>query len=67
MMTVENNSIFLEKNTPLYFGEEMPDGRLTANYDSTTFHFKDLLVKRNLLGRPLTKDEMKEFEIYAKN
>ncbi len=57
----ELDEIYDETN-PYYFGEEMPDGRLTAEYDNTEYHFRDMLRKRNELGRPLTEDELKEFE-----
>lgn len=52
------------ETNPYYFGEEMPDGRLTAEYDNTAYHFRDMLRRRNELGRPLTENGMKEFEIH---
>ncbi len=60
-----SNTSTILKNiySPDYFGEEMDDGRLTADFDSTAYHFKDMLEKRLILGRPLTDDEMAEFEI----
>lgn len=63
-MIVENTSFLREKNNPFYFGEEMEDGRLTAEYDTTTIiRFRDLVEKRTELGRPLTEEEMAEFEV----
>ena len=63
MMVADNNSQLKEKNTPFYFGEEMSDGRLTADFDATAYHFRSLIKKRNELCRPLTESEMAEFEI----
>ncbi len=62
-MIVESSSFSKEKDSPLYFGEEMEDGRLTSDYDTTTIvRFRDLVKKRTELGRPLTEEEMSEFE-----
>ena len=35
----ELDDILNNENSPYYFGEEMSDGRLTADYDNTTYHF----------------------------
>jgi hypothetical protein len=50
------------KDSPYYFGEEFPDGRLTADYDNTRIRFWDAIKRREELGRPFTEEEMKEFE-----
>lgn len=45
------------------FGEDFPDGRLVEEPDGKRYRIREafLLVKR--LGRPLTEQEMKQFEI----
>lgn len=45
------------------FGEAMPDGRLTAPSDYKTYHLREAILLSKRLGRPLTEDEMKQFEI----
>lgn len=60
---VKNASCLKEKNDPFYFGEEMIDGRLTADFDDVKYNLRDMINKRNELGRPLTEIEMQEFEI----
>lgn len=45
------------------FGEEMPDGRLTAPSDGKTYRLREAILLSKQLGRPLTKEEMKEFEV----
>ena len=62
-MKIEDTLFSNGKSNPLYFGEEMTDGRLTADFDDTTYHFRDLIKKRNELGRVLTEKELAEFEI----
>ena len=62
-MTIEDTLFSNNKSNPFYFGEEMTDGRLTADFDDTTYHFRDLIKKRNELGRVLTEKELAEFEI----
>lgn len=45
------------------FGEEMPDGRLTAPSDGKTYRLREAILLSKQLGRPLTKEEMNEFEV----
>ena len=45
------------------FGEAMPDGRLTVPSDGKTYRMRDAIRLSKKLGRPLTEDEMKKFEI----
>ena len=53
----------MNKTSPFYFEEEMSDGRLTADFDTTIYHFRDMINMRSVLGRPLTEEEMRRFEI----
>lgn len=45
------------------FGEAMPDGRLTASSDGKKYRLQDAISFSKKLGRPLTEEEMKKFEI----
>lgn len=45
------------------FGEEIPDGRLTAPSDGKAYRLKEAILLSKQLGRPLTKEELKEFEV----
>ncbi|MCF0223940.1 MAG: hypothetical protein HUK20_06695 [Fibrobacter sp.] len=46
------------------FGEDFPDGRLTES-SSTEKHIRlhEAIAYSNSLGRPLTEEEMKQFEV----
>lgn len=46
-----------------HFGEAMPDGRLTAPSDNKTYRLREAILLSKRLGRSLTEDEMKQFEI----
>ena len=45
------------------FGEEMPDGRLTKFSDGKVYRPREAILLSKQLGRPLTQEEMKEFEV----
>ncbi len=45
------------------FGEAMPDGRLTASSDGKKYRLRDAISFSKKLGRPLTEEEMKKFEV----
>lgn len=45
------------------FGEAMEDGRLTAPSDGKVYRLREAILKSKQLGRPLTEDEMKKFEV----
>ncbi|MGN1276139.1 MAG: hypothetical protein ACI4UK_04030 [Floccifex sp.] len=45
------------------FGEEMPDGRLTVPSDGKVYRLREAILLSKQLGRPLSQDEMKEFEV----
>ena len=45
------------------FGTEMPDGRLTAPSDKKKYRLREAIALSNRLGRPLTQEEMKQFEV----
>ena len=61
--------IIIEKNKKNYsvdynnFGEMMTDGRLTEESDGKIYKLREAIKYSNLLGRELTNEEMKEFEI----
>lgn len=45
------------------FGEEMQDGRLTASSDGKLYRLREAILLSKRLGRPLSEEEMKQFEI----
>ncbi len=45
------------------FGEVMPDGRLTAPSEGKMYRLREAILLSKRLGRPLTDEEMKQFEI----
>lgn len=46
------------------FGEEFPDGRLTESAPAEKhFRLHEAIAYSNSLGRPLTDEEMKQFEV----
>lgn len=46
-----------------HFGEEMSDGRLTAPSDGKIYRLREAILLSKRLGRPLSEEEMKQFEI----
>lgn len=46
-----------------HFGEAMSDGRLTAPSTGKTFSLRAAIMQSKTLGRPLTENEMKQFEL----
>ena len=45
------------------FGTEMQDGRLTEPSDGKIYTSREAILASKKLGRPLTKEEMKQFEV----
>lgn len=46
------------------FGEDFPDGRLTEPSPAEKhFRLHEAIAYSNSLGRPLTEEEMKQFEV----
>ncbi len=45
------------------FGEKMCDGRLTAPSDGKTYRLREAILLSKQLGRPLSVEEMKKFEL----
>lgn len=45
------------------FGEAMADGRLTAPSDGKVYRLREAILLSKQLGRPLSQDEMKKFEV----
>lgn len=45
------------------FGERMSDGRLTAPSDGKVYRLREAILLSKQLGRPLSQEEMKEFEV----
>lgn len=56
-----------KKNTDLdkfdRFGEELSDGRLTEPSDDKVYRLREAIFLSKELGRPLSQEEMKRFEI----
>lgn len=53
-----NTSNYLDE-----FGTRMQDGRLTEPSDGKIYKLREAILASKKLGRPLTKEEMKRFEI----
>lgn len=45
------------------FGDAMSDGRLTEPSDHKTYRLREAILYSKQIGRPLTEEEMKKFEI----
>lgn len=45
------------------FGEVMPDGRLTVASEGKVYRLREAIRLSEQLGRPLTNEEMKQFEV----
>lgn len=45
------------------FGQSMLDGRLTEKTNGKTYRLREAILLVKQLGRPLTQEEMKKFEI----
>ena len=45
------------------FGEAMPDGRLTEPSDGKKYRLREAILLSKQLGRSLSEDEMKRFEV----
>ena len=45
------------------FGEAMPDGRLTSLSDRKVYRLRKAILFSQQLGRPLSPEEMKQFEV----
>ncbi len=45
------------------FGEAMMDGRLTAPSDGKVYRLREAILLSKQLGRILSPDEMKKFEV----
>lgn len=45
------------------FGEKMPDGRLTAPSDGKVYRLREATLLSKQLGRPLTQEEIRQFEV----
>ena len=45
------------------FGEAMSDSRLTEPSDGKVFRLREVIILSKKLGRPLSKEEMREFTL----
>ena len=52
-----------DSDLAMRFGEAMPDGRLTEPGDGKVYRLREAILLSKRLGRPLTDNEMKQFEI----
>ena len=46
-----------------HLGEAMSDGRLTVASDNRVYRLREAILMSKQLGRPLTEQEMKQFEV----
>lgn len=53
------------KKLPDYmrFGEKFPDGRLVNEPDGKRYRLREAFIMVKKIGRPLTEEEMKQFEV----
>lgn len=47
------------------FGEVMQDGRLTVPSDNKSYRLREAILLSKRLGRMLTEEEMRQFEIVS--
>ena len=52
-----------DSDLAMRFGDAMPDGRLTEPSDGKEYRLREAILLSKRLGRPLTDNEMKQFEI----
>lgn len=45
------------------FGEKMSDGRMTEVSNGKVYRLREAILLSKRLGRPLTENEMKQFEV----
>ena len=45
------------------FGEEMSDGRLTEPSDGKTYRLREAILLSKQIGRTLTQEEIRQFEV----
>lgn len=57
------NSLEYPDYKSLEFGEEFPDGRLTEPFSGKMYRIREAILLSKRLGRPLTDEEMAQFEI----
>lgn len=62
-MCMENNIKSFTKEDFDRFGEEFPDGRLVEPSSPKPFRLREAILLSKRLGRPLTSEEMKQFEL----
>lgn len=62
MIIAERKNIALRSQAD-DFGTEMQDGRLTEPSDRKIYRLREAILASKQLGRPLTKEEMKKYEI----
>ena len=62
-MCMENNIKSFTKEDFDRFGEEFPDGRLVEQSSPEPFRLREAILLSKRLGRPLTSEEMKQFEL----
>lgn len=63
MMIVAKRKSKIKNSRFEQFGEAMQDGRLTEPSDGKVYRLREAILKSKQLGRPLTTQEMKKFEI----
>lgn len=62
MIVAERKNIALRSQAD-DFGTEMQYGRLTEPSDRKIYRLREAILASKQLGRPLTKEEMKKYEI----
>ena len=62
-MIVAERGYSITVSDPNYLGETMRDGRLTEPSAGKAYRLREAILYSKRLGRPLTEDEMRTFEI----
>lgn len=62
-MIVAERKVKAESDKFEQFGEAMTDGRLTVPSDGKVYRLREAILLSKRLGRPLSQEEMKKFEV----
>lgn len=63
LMVCDSLIITKSVDNGMKFGEEMPDSRLTEKSNGKVYRLKEAILYSKRLGRPLSEEEMKQFEL----
>ncbi len=61
ILAERKETVFVDRSNN--FGDAMPDGRLTEPSDGKKYRLREAILMSKRIGRPLTGEEMKQFEV----